>query len=97
MSAKGLCRDPADGAAGDLDLVVEFVDLFEGEALGLVDEEVDEGDAEEAAAEPDEEDLGLEVGVAGAVVDEEGRGVANGPVEEPVGRRRHGEGLGADL
>jgi len=33
--------------------------LFESEAFGFVDHEVDEGYADEAAGEPDEEDFGL--------------------------------------
>ena len=79
------------------DLEVKLVDLLEGQTLGLVDHEVDEGDADEAEAAPDEEDLGLQVGVAGALVDHVGGGVGDGPVEEPVGGGGHGEGLGADL
>lgn len=63
---------PLCGLARHADLVVELIDLFEGETLGLVDEEVDKGDADEAAAEPDEEDLALEVGLAGTKVDEVG-------------------------
>lgn len=77
------------------DLGVEFVDLLERQALGLVDHEVDEGDADEAEAAPDEEDFGLQVGVARAGVDHVGRGVGDGPVQEPVGGGRHGEGFGA--
>ena len=79
------------------DLEVKLVDLLEGQTLGLVDHEVDEGDADEAEAAPDEEDLGLQVGVARALVDHVGGGVGDGPVEEPVGGGGHGEGLGADL
>lgn len=79
------------------DLEVKLVDLLEGQTLGLVDHEVDEGDADEAEAAPDEEDLGLQVGVAGALVDHVRGGVGDGPVEEPVGGGGHGEGLGADL
>jgi hypothetical protein len=79
------------------DLAVKLVDLLEGETLSLVDHEVDEGDANEAEAAPHEEDLGLEVGVAGAVVDHVRGGVGDGPVEKPVGGGSHGEGLRADL
>jgi hypothetical protein len=53
-------------------LRVELVDLLEGEPFGLVDHAPHEDDADEAAAAPDEEDLGAEVGVAGVVVDEVG-------------------------
>jgi hypothetical protein len=79
------------------DLAVELVDLLEREALGLVDHEVDKGNADEAEASPDEEDLGLQVCVAGAVIDHVWCCVRNGPVEEPVGSGGHREGLGADL
>jgi hypothetical protein len=54
--------------------------LFESEAFGFVDHEVDEGYAEEAAGEPDEEDFGLQVGVSRAEVYEVGGGVGDCPV-----------------
>lgn len=79
------------------DLGVKFVDLLERQTLGLVDHKVDEGDADEAEAAPDEEDLGLQIRVAWAGVDHVGRGVGDGPVQEPVGGGRHGEGFGADF
>jgi hypothetical protein len=68
----GLGGLPVLGLAGNANFIVELIDLLEGETLGLVDEEVDEGDAQETAGEPDKEDLGLEVGLSGAVVDEIG-------------------------
>lgn len=83
---KGLRGPPVDALPRRLDLGVQLVDLLERPALGLVDKEVDKGDTDKAAAEPDEEDLRLQVGVAGAVVDEIGGGVSNGPVEEPLSR-----------
>ena len=46
---------------------------------------------------PDEEHLTLKIGIAGSVVDEVGRGVGDGPVQEPVGRGRHRQALRADL
>jgi hypothetical protein len=79
------------------DFAVELVDLLERQTLSLVDHEVDKGDADEAEAAPDEEDLGLQVGVARAVVDHVRGGVGDCPVEEPVGGGSHGERLGADL
>ena len=83
---------------GGVDLAVEFVDLFERETLGLVDHEPDEGATDEAEATPDEEDLDAQVGVALTGTANEVRGgVGDGPVEEPVGRRGHGERLGPDL
>lgn len=90
----GLGRLPRRRLARNLDLGVQLVDLLQAEALCLVDEEVDVGDAQEAGAEPHEEDLGLQVGKALAVVDQVRRGVGNGPVEQPVGGRGHAERLG---
>ena len=43
--------------SGVRDLSVQFINLFQGETLGFVDEEVHEGDADEAAASPDKEDF----------------------------------------
>lgn len=79
------------------DSLVHLVDVLEGETLGLVDEGPDEGDTDEAASTPDKEDLGLEVGVAGTLVDHVWGCVADGEVEEPVGGGGHGETFGADL
>lgn len=76
-----LGRHPGGGFAGDVDLGVKLVDLLQAESLGLVDEEPDVSNAEEAGSEPDEEDLGLQVGVALAVVDKIGGRVGDGPVE----------------
>ena len=54
------------------------------EVLGFVDEEVNESDADKAVGKLDQEDLALQVGVAGAVVDEVRSGVRDSPVEEPL-------------
>lgn len=90
-------RDKARGLPGLGALAVELVDLLEGETLGLVDHAPDEEDADEAASAPDEEDLGAQVGVTGAVIDHVRGGVSNGEVEEPVAGSGHGERLGTDL
>ncbi len=76
------------GLASRRDSLVQLVDLLERESLGLVDEEVDEGDADEAASEPDEEDLALQVGIAWTVVDEIRGRVRDSPVEEPLWRAK---------
>lgn len=75
--------EPSNRLACLLDLVVQLVDLLKSKALGLVDKEVHEADTQEAAAEPDEEDLGLEVGVAWSPVHEVWRGEGDGPVKKP--------------
>jgi hypothetical protein len=82
--AEGRRRPPAGALVRQLDFLVHGVDLLECEALGLVDEEVGERNAQEAAAEPDEEDLALQVGVAFAVVDQVRSAVSNRPVQEPL-------------
>ena len=84
LGSKWSAWEPSNGFAGLLDLVIELVDLLESKAFGLVDEEVNEADTQKAAAEPDEEDLGLQVGVAWSPVDEVRGGVGDGPVEEPL-------------
>lgn len=76
------------------DLGVEFVDLLERKALGLVDGKVDESAANQTESTPDEEHLGSQIGVTWSRVYHVGSGVGNGPVEKPVGGRGHGEGLG---
>lgn len=81
---EGVGWHPRSGLASARDLAVQLVDLLQGEALGLVDVEVHKRDAQEAAGKPDEEDLGLQVGVAVTVVNKVRRGVGNGPVEQPL-------------
>lgn len=65
---------------GPVDARVELIHLFERQALGFVNHAPDEGDADEAAGAPDEEDFGLHVGVF--FVDEVGRGVGDTEVAE---------------
>lgn len=84
LVGKGVRGRPGRAVAGRLALVVHLVDLLERVRLGLVDEEVDERNADEAEREPDEEDLGLQVGVSGTVVDQVGGCVGDSPVEEPL-------------
>lgn len=67
-----------------LHLRVQLIDFLQGQTLGFVDEEVDERDADEAAAKPDEEHLGLQVGVALSVVDKIRRHECDRPVQEPL-------------
>lgn len=91
----GGCRLPAHGFPCHANLGVQLVHLLKAETLGLIDHEPDEEDAEEAAREPHEEDLGLQVGIALPVVDEVRGRVGDGPVQQPVRRRGYAEGLGA--
>jgi len=78
-------------------VLVEDIDLFQGQALGLGDEEVGEEQASETGATPDEEHLGAEVGITGAGVDEEGGSIADGPVHEPVASSGEGDTLATDV
>lgn len=56
--------------------------LLERQALGLVNEEPDENCANRAEGAPDEEDLGLEVGVL--LIYEVGGRVGNCEVQKPI-------------
>ncbi|KFZ08750.1 hypothetical protein V501_05831 [Pseudogymnoascus sp. VKM F-4519 (FW-2642)] len=58
------------GARGGL--LEHLVDLLEGEALGLGDEEVGEGEGDAAEGAPHEEHLGAEVGLSRLLADEVG-------------------------
>ena len=64
-------RHPLGGGAGRR-LLEHAVDLLQGETLGLGDEEVGEGEGDEAERAPHEVDLGAEVGVALGRPDEVG-------------------------
>lgn len=70
LLSPGDARLPANTLPSRTDLIIQLVNFLQGQALRLVDHGVNEGNAEEAAAEPDEEDLGLQVRVAGSVVDQ---------------------------
>lgn len=69
------------------DLAIQLVDLLQGESLGLVDHEVNKCNADEAATAPDEENLGLQIGIACSVIDEVWGGVCDGPIQKPIGGR----------
>jgi len=90
-------RDPSHTLGRNLNFIIQLINLLKRKALGLINHEVHESDTQEAASEPDEEDLRLQVCVSGTPVDEVRSGVRNCPVEKPVGGRGHGETLGADL
>lgn len=67
-----------------LHIAIQLINLLKRQAFGLVDKEINKRYADEAAAEPDEEDLGLQVGVAWTVVDEVRGCVGDCPVEKPL-------------
>ena len=86
-----------DTLSGIRHFSVQLIDLLQGETLSLVDEEIHKGDADKAASPPNEKDLGLQVGIALSIIHEVWSRICDCPVQEPVGSRGHGEGLGADL
>jgi hypothetical protein len=94
---EGNAGNEARRLPGLADLAVKLVDLLERQTLGLVDHSPDEEGADETESTPDEEDLGSEVGVAGARVDHVGCGITDGEIQKPVGGCGHRERLGADL
>jgi len=75
-------------------VLVEDIDLFEGETLGLWDAEVGEDEASDTSGSPDEEHFRSEVTKLG--VDNVGGCVSDTEIPEPVGGGRHGHGLCAD-
>jgi hypothetical protein len=62
LSCEGRVRNPFAGIAR-VDFFKHAVHLFEGQALGLGDQEVGERYADDAERTPHEEDLGGKVGV----------------------------------
>ena len=95
--SEGHGRDPVGTLSGVRDLSVQFINLFQGESLGFIDEEVHEGDADEAAASPDEEYFGLQIGVPLTIVDEVRCRKCNCPVQQPICRGSHTKRFGSDL
>lgn len=90
--------NPTLGLSCNANISIQLINLLKRQALGLVDEEVHEGDADETAAEPDPKDLGLQIGVlAWAVVDEIWCRVGDGEIEQPVCGSCHGKCLRAKL
>lgn len=79
------------------DGLVHLINVFKGKTLGLVDEGPHESDTDEAASTPDEEHLGLQVGISWALIDHVRCRKTDGEVEKPVGSGGHGQTLGADL
>lgn len=77
--------------------LVHLVDRLEGKTLGLIDKHKDEDGANSTARAPEEEDLGLEVGISWSLIDQVWSGVTDGEVEKPVGGGGDGERLGTDL
>lgn len=85
-------RDPLGRGAGRR-LLEHAVDLLEGQALGLGDEEIRVDEAGGAERAPDVEDLGAEVALV--LVDHVRRDDGDDAVPEPVAGGREGDAAGA--
>lgn len=85
-------RDRLDGSG----VLVEDIDLLEGETLGLGDAEVGEDETADASRTPDEEHFWTEVSVFG--VNDIRGSIADTKVPEPVGGggKRHGLGTNGE-
>jgi len=77
-------------------VLVQEIDLFQGQSLGLGDAEVSEQQTPSTGRSPDEEHLDLETSGTGLFVDQVGVGVTDTKVPEPVGGGGKGHGLGTD-
>jgi len=84
LGGEGGVWHPSGGGYGG-GLLHHSVDLLEGEALGLRNEEVGEEEGEDAEGSPHEEDLGTEVGIALVGSNEVWGDDGNDAVPEPVG------------
>jgi len=89
-------RNPFRGLPGLDAVVVQFIDLFEGQSLGFGNAEPGENETAHTSRSPDEEDLDTETSVTGTSLDEVGRGVGNSPVPKPVGGGVHGHRFGTN-
>lgn len=78
-------------------LTVEFIDLFERQVLGLVDEKVHEDHSDEAEAAPDPENVTFQVDVLARCIFQIGSDESENKVEEPIGGGGQRHALSADL
>ena len=90
-------RNPANRLPSTGNLSIKLINLLKRKTLSLVDAGVNEQSTDEAESTPDEEHLGLEIGVSRSAVDHVRGGVGNSPVEQPVGGGGDGETLGTRL
>lgn len=89
-------RHPSGGLPGLDAVIVQLIDLFKRQALGLGDEEVGEDKTAETSSSPDEEHLGAQAGVSGSGFDQVRGRIADSPVPEPVGGGGHRHSLGTN-
>ena len=79
------------------DLSVQFVDLFQGKTFGLVNAKIDEYHADEATSTPNEENLGLKVGISRTIIHHIWGCEGDGKIEQPVGGSGHRKTFGTSL
>lgn len=75
---------PTNGVPCAADLGVQLIHLLQGKTFGLIYHEVNESNAKEAASEPNEENFGLQIGIARAIIHQVRGRVGDGPVEQPI-------------
>jgi hypothetical protein len=90
-------RNPTNRVPSTGNLRVKLINLFKRQALGLINAGVNEHTTDKAESTPDEEHLGLEIGISSSAVHHVRSGVGNSPVEKPVGGGGDGETLGTGL
>ncbi len=67
-----------------IDARTRFVNLFQGQALGFEDADVDEENTAQTAGSPDEGHLGPEACCVGALVNHIWGGISDSQIKEPV-------------
>jgi hypothetical protein len=90
-------RNPGPTPARHLDLRIQLIDLFQGQAFCLIDHKIHKRDTQKTTGEPDKKDFGLEICVSVAEIHEIRCGVGDRPVKEPICGGRHGETFSADF
>lgn len=88
--------NPVCGLPGFDVVIIQFVDLFEGETFGFGDEEVGKDETAETCGSPDEEYFDSETSITRTGFDEIGRGISDSPVPQPVGCSGHRHCFRAD-
>src|SRR5579859_4029764 len=84
---------PSGGLPGLDAVIVQLINLFKRQALGLRNEKVGEDKTAEASTSPDEKYLGAQSRISWSLFDQIRGGIANSPIPEPVGSCRHRHGF----
>lgn len=89
--------NPSNTLSRIADLSIQFIHLFQREAFRFINHEINERNADEATTSPDEEDFGLQIGIAWPIVYQIWCGVRDRPIQKPVRGCCHRKRLGANL